>query len=469
MHEAKSRSVRPKHAPPMLLPEILEVIVEHIGDNDTLLAFLSLWPEKHLTLPLQALRHLLGHTTSQLRIAWPLVHVVEDNLDEQTMDYLYGTFSLSPQIHIEYPLSDAADLDDVLQDYGPCLAALKLYSSFEDVDDAREMRSMLLSVPHLRRLEVHLVDRDDAIHGLSLLLHVLEHPTLTHFTLANGEDPVQLDIAFSNRLLQWLQTRRVQHLSLENLLLDTSAALPSALSRAIAANDRLQSLHLRTVDIFESSVLHGYALPQSVTSFEWEELSASDSSAIDNLVAAIQDAPALRHLACKNMVRLLTDSRAQRVLSQLTSLTLHNVTSSEIPALVSGLQHVVSLKRLHVYNSTFQGASVEAFLAAVSLSRDLEELSIYGHRFTTTELGLWLEAVPRWPRLRSLALASHRCSLSQCLSLLPAIAGAAQHLTSLDLSNDVWSRGEKDLFWRELATVARVDVVLSVPASVASR
>ncbi|EQC27761.1 hypothetical protein SDRG_14510 [Saprolegnia diclina VS20] len=267
-----------QHLDPTLPPGVIAVIVEHIGDNDTLLSFLSLWPEKHLTLPLQALRHLLGHITSQLRVAWPLVHVLEDNLDEQTMDYLYGTFSLSPQIHIEYPLGDAADVDDVLQDYGPCLVALKLYSSFEDVDDAREMRSMLLSVPHLRRLEVHLVDRDDAIHGLSLLLHVLEHPTLTHFTLANGEDPVQLDIAFSNRLLQWLQTRR---------------------------------------------------------------------------------------------------------------------------------------------------------------------------------------AVPRWPKLRSLALASHRCSLSQCLSLLRAIVGAVKCLTSLDLSNDVWSRGERDLFWRELATVASVDVAQS--------
>ncbi|KDO32263.1 hypothetical protein SPRG_02742 [Saprolegnia parasitica CBS 223.65] len=465
MQDTESRSVRPKHAPPMLLPEILEVIVEHLSDNATLRAFLTAWPEKHLTLPLQALRQLLGHTTSQLRVAWPIVHVLEDNLDEQTMDYLYGTFPLSPQIHIEYPLGDAADLDDVLQDYGPCLAALKLYSSFEDMDDVREMRSLLLSVPHLRRLEVHLIDRNDATHGLSLLLQVLEHPTLTHLTLANGEDPVEVDIAFSHQLLKWLQTRRVQHLSLENLFLATNAALPSALSRAIAESSQLQALHLRTVDVFESSVLHGYALPTSVTSFEWEELSASDSSAIDNLVAAIQDARALRHLACKNAVRLLTDTRVRRVLSQLTSLTLHNVTSTEIPALVSGLQHVPGLKRLHVYNSTFQGASVEAFLAAVSLCRNLEELCIYGHRFTATELGLWLVAVPRWPQLRSLALASHRCSLQQCLSLLPAIAAAAKHLTTLDLANDVWSLEEKNVFWRELATVARVEAILSVHMS----
>ncbi|KDO32249.1 hypothetical protein SPRG_02729 [Saprolegnia parasitica CBS 223.65] len=444
MLASPKRQVRPKVSSalqigPMLLPEILEVIFEHLSDNVTLRAFLTAWPEKHLTLPLQALRQLLGHTTSQLRVAWPIVHVLEDNLDEQTMDYLYGTFPLSPQIHIEYQLGDAADLDDVLQDYGPCLAALKLYSSFEDIDDVREMRSLLLSVPHLRRLEVHLIDRNDATHGLSLLLQVLEHPTLTHLTLANGEDPVELDIAFSHQLLKWLETRRVQHLSLENLFLATNAALPSALSRAIAENNQLQALHLRTVNVFESSVLHGYTLPNSVTSFEWEELSASDSSAIDNLVAAIQDARALRHLAWKNAVRLLTDTRVRRVLSQLTSLTLHNVTSSEMPALVSGLQHVPHLQHL-------------------TLCRNLEELSVYGHRFTATELGLWLVAVLRWPQLRSLALASHRCSLQQCLSLLPAIAAAAKHLTTLDLANDVWSLDEKNVFWRELATVARVEI-----------
>ncbi|OQR87840.1 hypothetical protein ACHHYP_07985 [Achlya hypogyna] len=116
------------------------------------------------------------------------MRLLDDRIDDTTLDLICSTFPLAPQVFVDYPLCNRDDVEDTVEVFGPCLASVKLYGAFDSPEDAVGMRDSLFSAPNLSRVEIHLTDRaEEAVLGLDGILSTLRHPTLTHFSFGNDD------------------------------------------------------------------------------------------------------------------------------------------------------------------------------------------------------------------------------------------------------------------------------------------